>query len=119
MTEEAGDAALVRVGTHVLIDVRDASRLGEVAHLEAILRRAAGAAGATVLAAHFHHFGPGMGVTGVLMLAESHISIHTWPEHRFAALDVFMCGAARIDAAIEVIEAAFAGGRIEVRRLAR
>lgn len=113
------DKTLTQVGTHALIDVRGAARLDEPAHLEAILHRAAEAAGATILQSHFHHFGPEMGVTGVLMLAESHISIHTWPETRFAALDIFMCGAARIDAAIDVIEAAFGGARIEVRRIAR
>ena len=40
-------------------------------------------------------FGPGLGVTGVVLLAESHISIHTWPENGFAAADIFMCGAAQ------------------------
>ena len=113
------EGALSQVGTHVLIDVHDAQRLDEPAHIETILRRAAQAAGATILQAHFHHFGPAMGVTGVLMLAESHISIHTWPETGFAALDIFMCGAARIDAAFEVIEDAFDDAQIAVRRIAR
>ena len=49
-------------------------------------------AGATVLHGHFQSFGPGQGVSGVLVLAESHISIHTWPDRRFAAIDIFMCG---------------------------
>lgn len=113
------DPVIAHVGTHVLIDVRGAMRLDEPAYLETVLRRSAQAAGATILQAHFHHFGPAMGVTGVLMLAESHISIHTWPETGFAALDIFMCGAAKIEAAIEVIEDAFAGAEIEVRRMAR
>lgn len=113
------DPVITQVGTHVLIDVRGASRLDEPAYLETVLRQSAESAGATILQAHFHHFGPAMGVTGVLMLAESHISIHTWPETGFAAIDIFMCGAARIDAAITVIEQAFAGCRIETRRMAR
>ena len=113
------EGSLTRVGTHALIDVRGAARLDEPAHLEAVLSRAASAAGATILQAHFHHFGRNMGVTGVLMRAESHISIHTWPETGFAALDIFMCGAARIDAAIAVIEEAFGAAQIEVRRMAR
>lgn len=113
------DASLTTVGTHALIDVRGARRLDEPGHLEAVMRAAADEAGATVLQAHFHHFGPHMGVTGVLMLAESHISIHTWPETDYAALDIFMCGAARIDAAIAVIERAFAPASIDVRRLKR
>ena len=113
------DRVVTQVGTHALIDVRGARRLDDPRHVEAILRWAAEAAGATILQAHFHHFGPEMGVTGVLMLAESHISIHTWPETGFAALDIFMCGAARIDAAIAVIDDAFAGAEIAVRRMAR
>ena len=113
------DPVISQVGTHVLIDVRGAKRLDDPAYLEGVLRRSAEAAGATILQAHFHHFGPAMGVTGVLMLAESHISIHTWPETGFAALDIFMCGAAKIEAAIDVIEEAFAGAAIEVRRMAR
>ena len=120
MTERTGmNREMTRVGTHVLIDVRGAGRLDEPAHLEAILRKAALAAGATILQSHFHHFGDDMGVTGVLMLAESHISIHTWPEIDFAALDIFMCGAATIEAAVEVVEDAFAGAEIDVRRMAR
>ena len=113
------DPVISQVGTHVLIDVRGAKRLDDPAYLEGVLRRSAEAAGATILQAHFHHFGPAMGVTGVLMLAESHISIHTWPETGFAALDIFMCGAAKIEAAIEVIEQAFGDAEIEVRRMAR
>jgi len=113
------DQTITTVGTHALIDVRGASRLDDPERIEAILRRSAQAAGATILQAHFHHFGPEMGVTGMLMLAESHISIHTWPETDFAALDIFMCGAAKIDLAISVIEEAFAGAQIEVRRMAR
>ena len=61
--------------------------------IDRALRDAAEAAGATILHSHFHHFSPDGGVSGVLVLAESHISIHTWPERDFAAIDIFMCGA--------------------------
>ena len=82
-------------GRHVLADFHGvaAAGLSDAAALERQLLAAADAAGARVLSAHFHHFGEGAGVTGVVMLSESHISIHTWPEHGYAALDVFMCGA--------------------------
>lgn len=118
MTDRA-DTTIARVGTHVLIDIRGAKRLDEPAGLEAILRKAALAAGATILQAHFHHFGAQMGVTGVLMLAESHISIHTWPENDFAAIDIFMCGSADIEAAVAVIEEAYSSSEVDVRRMAR
>jgi S-adenosylmethionine decarboxylase len=52
------------------------------------------------LFAHCHHFGEGQGVTGVLLLQESHISIHTWPEYDYAAIDVFMCGEAEPQRAV-------------------
>jgi S-adenosylmethionine decarboxylase len=57
-----------------------------------IFESAAKEAGATVITANWHHFGEGMGYTGVVVLAESHMSVHTWPEKGFAAVDVFMCG---------------------------
>jgi S-adenosylmethionine decarboxylase len=81
-------------GRHVLADLHgvNPSLLKSVTELEQRIREAAACSGATVLSCHFHHFGEGSGVTGVAVLAESHISIHTWPELEFAALDVYMCG---------------------------
>lgn len=90
-------------GLHVLADlsgIADVVRLGDCAALEALLREAAAAAGARVLHSQFHGFGEGAGVTGVVLLAESHISIHTWPEHGFAAVDIFMCGGAQPELAL-------------------
>lgn len=108
-------------GRHLLADFHGVvpGRLADPAAIEALLRAAADAAGATPVGGHFHPFGPGLGVTGVLLLQESHISIHTWPEHGFAAVDVFMCGAARPEKAIEAIAAALAAGSVELRELAR
>jgi S-adenosylmethionine decarboxylase len=82
------------MGLHVLADFRgvDAALLRDEKCLEETIVAAAKLSGATVLSSHFHRFGDGMGVTGVAVLAESHISIHTWPEFEFAALDVYMCG---------------------------
>ena len=55
------------------------------------MRAAAKAAQATVVNSSFHHFGP-QGVSGVLVLAESHLSVHTWPEHAYASADIYVCG---------------------------
>nr|WP_145651181.1 adenosylmethionine decarboxylase [Pseudoduganella lurida] len=96
-------------GMHLLADLTGiaASRLMECAAIELLLRKAANAANARILHSHFHSFGPDAGITGVVMLAESHISIHTWPEQGFAAIDIFMCGNARPLEALRVIEAGF------------
>ena len=71
--------------------------LQDESRLKALLEQAAAAAGATVIGSHFHTFGGAGGVTGVLLLAESHISIHTWPEHGFAAVDAFICGSMQLE----------------------
>ncbi|WP_029953871.1 adenosylmethionine decarboxylase [Achromobacter sp. DH1f] len=105
----------------MLADFRgvDAGLLADVAALERELVAAAQAAGAQVLSAHFHHFGAGAGVTGVVMLSESHISVHSWPEHQFAALDIFMCGAARPEQALERLRAALAPLTVRVTTVDR
>ena len=93
-------------GQHLLADLRGISpaKLADLPLLERMLTDSAIAAGATILSSHFHHFGPGLGVTGVVLLAESHISIHTWPESGFAALDIFMCGSTRPQVALAIIQ---------------
>jgi S-adenosylmethionine decarboxylase len=95
-------------GTHLLADLGGiaADKLSDCDCIERLLRGAAQAAGARVLHSHFHGFGAGMGVTGVVLLAESHISIHTWPEAGFAAADIFMCGSAQPELALTIITAA-------------
>jgi S-adenosylmethionine decarboxylase len=76
------------------------------------------AAQATLLHIHVHHFQPN-GVSGVAVLAESHISIHTWPDAGYAALDVFMCGKATPDACIPVLREAFKAQRVDVNEILR
>ena len=77
-------------------------------------RPAVDVAGATLLHIHLHRFGDGGGVTGVAVLAESHITVHTWPERGFAAFDVFMCGRCRPELAAEVIRGALEPERAEI-----
>ncbi|GAB6855638.1 adenosylmethionine decarboxylase [Asaia astilbis] len=106
-------------GHHLLIDFWDAKNLDDPASIDATLCEAAVTAGATILHSHFHHFTPNGGVSGVIVLAESHISIHTWPERNFAAVDVFMCGACDPNLTIPVMQRLFQAGRVvsdEVRR---
>lgn len=80
-------------GRHLIADLHGCSGLADIDLVERALRDAAAAAGATVLDVRLHAFGEGQGVTGMALLAESHISIHSWPEHGYAAIDIFLCGA--------------------------
>jgi S-adenosylmethionine decarboxylase len=108
-------------GIHLLADFDGvhADKLVSCDAIDALLRGAAAAAGATILHSHFHSFGPAQGVTGVLLLAESHISIHTWPEFGFAAADIFMCGDAAPQLALDVIEQALRPASRIVQTIAR
>jgi S-adenosylmethionine decarboxylase len=105
-------------GVHLIVDLHGAKRLNDIAHIETTLRRCVDAAQATLLHMHLHHFQPS-GVSGVAVLAESHISIHTWPEIGYAALDVFMCGSADPDKCIPVLREAFSAKRVGVNELLR
>ena len=101
-------------GTHLLIDLWGARNLDQPDLIDRVLREGAVAAGATILHSHFHHFTPNGGVSGVVVLAESHISIHTWPERDFAAIDIFMCGICDPRKAIPILQAAFFPERTDV-----
>lgn len=101
-------------GSHLHIDLWDAQDLDDEAKIEKAMKDSVIAAGATLLHIHLHKFSPNGGVSGVAVLSESHISVHTWPERGFAAFDVFMCGAAEPTKAIAVLEAAFKPKRVVV-----
>jgi S-adenosylmethionine decarboxylase len=105
-------------GVHLIVDLHGAEGLDDIDLIEATLRRCVDAAQATLLHIHLHHFQPN-GVSGVAVLAESHISIHTWPDARYAALDVFMCGKASPDACIPVLREAFKAERVDVSEILR
>ena len=101
-------------GSHLIIDLWDADHLSDVGVIGLALRRSARAAGATLLHLHLHRFSPNGGVSGVAVLAESHISIHTWPECGYAAVDVFTCGDTEPHKVVPVLKYAFGAGRIAI-----
>jgi S-adenosylmethionine decarboxylase proenzyme len=88
-----GDPPDTPRGIHLLVEYVgcDAEVLTDLMAIEGIMLEAARRASVTVLTRMFHKFGSD-GVTGVVVVAESHLSIHTWPEHAYAALDFFTCG---------------------------
>ena len=105
---------------HVIADIEGGKRLDDAAFVESVLREAALAARVTIVGINLHHFGSGNGVTGVAVLAESHMSIHTWPESGLVAVDVFVCGkSADPHAALAVMVERFGGRLSLVREIAR
>lgn len=94
-------------GDHLLIEFWGATHLGEPEYICQALEDGARSAGATILHSHYHLFGDGGGVSGVTVLAESHITIHTWPEVGYAAIDVFMCGDCDPRDCLELLEERF------------
>lgn len=81
------------LGRHILVEFTgcNAETLNDVTKIEKSMVAAAEVAGATVISSNFHHFSP-FGVSGVVVIQESHLAIHTWPEYRYAAVDLFTCG---------------------------
>lgn len=109
------------LGQHLIAEFYgiDAGLLCDAEKIAALLHDAATTAGARVLQTMFHGFGLRRGVTGVVMLAESHISIHTWPEYGYAAADIFMCGSANPHLAYAALQRALTPERCAMRALAR
>ena len=113
------EAGVRYAGKHLLIDLKGGQGFDDIDFIEETLRKCVAATGATLLHIHLHHFTPYGGVSGVAVLAESHISIHTWPEEEFAALDVFMCGDTQPEKAIDVLRDAFQPQCIDVKTVKR
>ncbi len=109
------------LGIHLLIEFCSCNRqkLDTLDYLESAMSRAAAAAGATVLKTAFQDFNP-QGVSGVVVIAESHLTIHTWPEHGYAAVDIFTCGT-RVDPwkAVEYLEQELEAGSTHVKDFQR
>ena len=115
-------------GLHLTAELHDCAArtlLAEVAALRALCLHGVAEAGLTPVGELFHHFADGGGgITGVVLLAESHLAVHTWPELGAVTLDVYVCNlhadnSARAEALIEGLERAFAPGRRQRQRLLR
>lgn len=114
-------ALRARLGTQVVLDLYECEtgHLDDIAWVKKTLVEAARAAGATVVETVFHKFAP-CGISGVVVIAESHLAIHIWPEHRYAAVDVFTCGeSVQINVATALLAREFRSKRPVQRRFTR
>lgn len=126
--QEAADAASEHfvtrdgvkfAGQHLIIDLWGGKNLDNLQLVETTLVESVQAIGATLLNIDLHHFEPNGGISGVAVLAESHMSIHTWPEKGYAALDVFVCGDCQPYKAIPVLRRAFLPDNVQVAEMKR
>lgn len=106
-------------GTHLLIEMWGAKNIDSAENVKEILKEAVSACGATLLYIHTHTFSPYNGVSGVAVISESHISIHTWPEFGYAAVDIFVCGNVDPYKAVPVIKEEFQAEEIQIMELKR
>lgn len=121
----AGDAG--PRGLHLTADLRACGAgapMADLDRLRALCLQAVAAAGLTAVGERFHAFPDGGGVTGVVLLAESHLALHTWPEHRAVTVDVFVCNVAadnrgRARTLLAAVEAAFDAGHVSRTALER
>ena len=109
------------LASHMLVELRDcnAELLGDPTALKELLLEAVRRGGGTIVTDVFHTFSP-HGVSGVIVIAESHVALHTWPEHNYAAVDIFSCGTKLDHASIrDWIATGMGASDVEYRQLTR
>ena len=106
-------------GKHLIIDIWQAKNLDNIDIIRKALIDCAKICKATILDIKLHEFDKNKGITGVALLAESHISIHSWPESSYAAIDIFMCGNANPNLATKVLSEAFQTDNLTVQEINR
>jgi S-adenosylmethionine decarboxylase len=109
------------LGTHLLVELYgcDTRPLERVEYVETAMVRSVQAANAHIVSHFFHEFEP-YGVSGVVVIEESHFTIHTWPEHRYAAIDLFFCSTSvEPDNAMQILCEVFQPERVQVMKVQR
>ncbi len=109
------------LGQHLLLELFDCdpSSINNLTEIKAILVEAAKRARATIVDLVFHEFNP-FGISGIVIIAESHLSVHTWPEYRYAAADIFSCGKnMQVEIAADYIITEFKPGRVSIVKFPR
>jgi S-adenosylmethionine decarboxylase len=109
-----------QLGNHIIIDFYKckADTLSSPEIIKEIMEAAANVMNATIITSLYHYFSP-LGVSGVTVISESHIAIHTWPEFEFAAVDIFYCGDLNLEDGIQFLQVAFDAENIDTRELLR
>jgi S-adenosylmethionine decarboxylase proenzyme len=107
------------LGRHLIIEMFEATNLNDAKLLETALKETVQAVDGTLLDCRVVEF-PVHGVTGVAIIAESHVAVHTWPEHGYAAVDIFTCNLdVDIQPGIDAMAKHFLPGRIQVMEVRR
>lgn len=106
-------------GTHLLLELWGARNLSSLDAVEKALTDAVKACGATLLEVKLHHFTPSYGISGVAIIMESHLSVHTWPEFQYAAIDIFVCGNVDPYQAVPILKKFFKPKRMQIIELKR
>lgn len=114
---EEGD--LKYTGVHLLIELWTKHFLTDSNRIREIIIKAINACGATMLGIDLHVFTPNGGISGVAILQESHLSIHTWPEYDYAAIDLFVCGTINPRLAVPVLKEEFMPHKIDIQEIKR
>lgn len=106
-------------GTHLLLELWGAKNITSLEKVKKALIDSIAACGATLLKINLHRFSPNKGISGVAIIKESHLSIHTWPEFGYAAIDIFVCGEVNPYKAIPVLKKAFKPKKTQLLELKR
>ncbi len=110
---------ITHAGTHIIIELWHGRYYNSTQTIKKILINSVKACGATLLKISLHKFSPNGGVSGVAIIKESHISIHTWPEYNYAALDIFVCANLNPYKAVSVIKQGFKPDKIQITEFKR
>jgi len=108
------------LGKHIILELYQCPRdlLCEPKQIEEVMKQGALAMGATIVESRFHHFSP-LGVSGVVIIQESHLTIHTWPEYEYAAIDIFTCGDIAMEKGTDYLIEHLGAKQVEVKTLNR
>lgn len=106
-------------GIHLIIELWGPKNIDNIETVRTAFVEAIEACGATMLSIDLHEFTPFGGISGVAVLQESHMSVHTWPEYDYAAMDIFVCGTVDPHKSLPVFEKYFTPGKMEVSEIKR